>query len=521
MPNDDQANATSTAHASPGRDLTLIGIVLIVAFALTRWVAVPADVTESDEVLFCFAVDKFDLSRHHPHPPGYPVYVAMGKLAAASGVANFTALAWVGLLASCSAVWPLYRLARDLVRAPRPLAYASCALYGACPVVWINSARALADVPATALAVWVAWLLWRVVQRRAGVMERLSTLGDAAIGAARVGVRPELALRLWFVGKRAFLAPGRKTYLIAAVVAAVGIGARPQLAVVFVPLLALVSVTGNIGVRVTLAAAVIAAGVCLAWLVPMIVASGGVSAFREHFVVQTEWYLRYDTAMGEPTATWRDRVDYWLNLWGADATRWPMLALIAMGVVRLCARGRRAAVFVGMWLLPYAAFVLVAHSPATPRYALPAIAPLVLLATAAIVPLPRAGPVVAAALAIGLAAQGWGLVWRFHSERIPPLRAASWIAANATAGDTFVLDQGLEVVIARHEAALPWRIARSPDDEQTVSTAKVTWLLTAHPRSGREASFALEWKGRRYRLFTRERFQTAYVYRFEPSDLGK
>lgn len=477
------SGAITTAQPSSSPRHLLIGAALFVVFIVTRWIGMPADVIESDDVLFCFAVEKFDLSRHHPHPPGYPVYVALGKLVAATGVDSFTALTWIGLAASCSAVWPLYRLAIDLLGASRPLAWAACAVYGACPVVWLHSGAALSDVPGTAIALWVAWLLWATEKRRSAPA-------------------------------------GRGRYAVAAVVAAVGIGVRPQLAVVFVPLLAWSGVSARVGLRTIVASAGAAAATCAAWFLPMVWSSGGWSEFVRHFAAQSEWYVRYDTAMGEVNAAWRDRVNYWLHLWGAAGTCWPMVAMVIAGVIRLLLVDRRPAAFLIVWLLPYALFVFFAHSPATPRYALPAIAPLVLMATAALVPWPRAGAVVGWVLAIGLAAQAAGVVWRFHAEPIPPLQAASWVASRAGPDDAFVLDARLEVLLARHGAALPWRIARGAEDEAPTDVRR-GWLLTAHPRAGRATRYALEWTGRRYRLFTRARFQTAYVYEFRNGSAGK
>jgi 4-amino-4-deoxy-L-arabinose transferase-like glycosyltransferase len=474
MSNHNSFGNIAETHSASMRRVRLIGVALLIVYAATRWIAVPADVIESDDVLFCFAVEKFDLSRHHPHPPGYPVYVALGKLVATLRVGSFTALMWIGLVASCSAVWPMYRLALERIGASRPLAWAACAVYGACPVVWLHSGAALSDVPGTAIALWVAWLLWRVVKRR----------------------NP---------------ATGRGTYVLAAAIAAIGIGVRPQLAVVFVPLLAWSGVSARVGLRTIVASAGVAAGLCAAWLVPMVWASGGWSEFISHFAAQSEWYMRYDTTMGEVNSAWRDRVNYWLHLWGAASTCWPMVALLVVGFIRLIRGDRRTAAFLMVWLVPYALFVFFAHSPATPRYALPAIAPLVMMATAALVPWPRAGAVIGAAVAAGLAAQAAEVVWRFHAEPIPPLQAASWIASRAGPDDAFVLDAGLEVLLARHEARLPWRIARIPSDEAPTDGRR-TWLLTAHPRAERSAAYMLKWNGRRYRLFTRARFQTAYVY---------
>jgi len=54
----------------------LLFLVLAAIFALTRsyWL------DDWDSVNFALALDSFDVPKHQPHPPGYPIYVAAGKL---------------------------------------------------------------------------------------------------------------------------------------------------------------------------------------------------------------------------------------------------------------------------------------------------------------------------------------------------------------------------------------------------------------------------------------------------------
>ncbi|MCK5744715.1 MAG: hypothetical protein KAH44_00800, partial [Oricola sp.] len=50
--------------------------ILATAYALTRshWL------DDWDSVQFALALDDFDLRKHQPHPPGYPVYIAAAKV---------------------------------------------------------------------------------------------------------------------------------------------------------------------------------------------------------------------------------------------------------------------------------------------------------------------------------------------------------------------------------------------------------------------------------------------------------
>src|SRR4051794_34422370 len=51
-----------------------------VAVLVSRIATMPRTFWESDELLFAGAVRNFDPWSSHPHPPGYPLYVGLGKL---------------------------------------------------------------------------------------------------------------------------------------------------------------------------------------------------------------------------------------------------------------------------------------------------------------------------------------------------------------------------------------------------------------------------------------------------------
>src|SRR5438034_9957836 len=69
-----QHSALSTQHFA-WREIAGAIVVLI-----TRVITAPISPWENDEFLFAEAVKKFDPSNYHPHPPGYPLFVLLGKL---------------------------------------------------------------------------------------------------------------------------------------------------------------------------------------------------------------------------------------------------------------------------------------------------------------------------------------------------------------------------------------------------------------------------------------------------------
>ena len=133
----------------------------------------PPSLEDIDSVNFALGVRDFDVAAHRPHPPGYPVYIALGKVA--------TAIAGCGLdgtrrsrskrgarrpvaarPGSLAVVWPLRRLrARLRERRSRSIggrgrrstsrAIAATAITVSCPLFWYLAVRPMSDLPGLAV----------------------------------------------------------------------------------------------------------------------------------------------------------------------------------------------------------------------------------------------------------------------------------------------------------------------------------------------------------------------------------
>jgi len=78
----------------------------------------PSTLEDIDSVNFALGVRAFDVANHQPHPPGYPVYIALGKVTvpavravlgdAAPSAIEARALAVVSLLAGIALLWGLF-----------------------------------------------------------------------------------------------------------------------------------------------------------------------------------------------------------------------------------------------------------------------------------------------------------------------------------------------------------------------------------------------------------------------------
>ena len=62
---------------------TALAALALVFLAAHLWF-LPPTLEDIDSVNFALAVGDFDVARHQPHPPGYPVYVALSKISTAA-----------------------------------------------------------------------------------------------------------------------------------------------------------------------------------------------------------------------------------------------------------------------------------------------------------------------------------------------------------------------------------------------------------------------------------------------------
>src|ERR1700730_1310350 len=57
---------------------------------------------DHDSVQFALGVERYDLAAHHPHPPGYPLYIAVLKLLSALGVDSLDGMVALSILAAAA-----------------------------------------------------------------------------------------------------------------------------------------------------------------------------------------------------------------------------------------------------------------------------------------------------------------------------------------------------------------------------------------------------------------------------------
>jgi hypothetical protein len=165
------------------RQRTLALVVALVC-AATRFLAMARSLWDWDEALLCLGMRAYDVTQHHPHPPGFPAYIALGKLVRFIVPSDFRALQSINLLAAVLLFPAVFLLAREL-RLRFETAVIAATLFAFLPNVWFYGGTAFSDIPSIVLVTFAATFLFR------GVRDRNAYWLGTLLLALAIGIRPQ------------------------------------------------------------------------------------------------------------------------------------------------------------------------------------------------------------------------------------------------------------------------------------------------------------------------------------------
>lgn len=151
--------------------------------AATRLFAMASSPWDWDEVQFMAAVREYDVTRHHPHPAGFPIYILLANAVQLFGLSDFRSLQVVTFLAACSLFPLLFGLAREL-RFEFRTSYLAALLFVFFPNIWYFGGTVFSDITGTAINLAAMVLLLR------GCRDGRAFLAGCALVGCALAVRP-------------------------------------------------------------------------------------------------------------------------------------------------------------------------------------------------------------------------------------------------------------------------------------------------------------------------------------------
>ena len=375
----------------PRRDLVL-GLALALATVVSRIPGRAHLLPTWDAVQFALALERYDITAHRPHPPGYILYVAAARIVDVFVGDATASLVWLSIAASGAAVFFVYRLA------------------------WMMYGRLAAAVAAIGLATSPLFWFYGEVGLPYAVEAALTTM---------------VAMLAW---------PARRGRARAVMVSAVGLGlaggVRQSLLPLFFPLWATTAWTGMRRLAALVAGGALVALTTSLWLVPMLHLAGGVRAYLGASTELFDSTVRATTVMAPAWA------------WLGNARAVAEAAVLGLGLLvpvvvwaaarAVCSGFRAQEWFLFAWSLPALVVYLWLHFG---QYGyllaiLPAlyilIAP-VLAGVLAAPPLGRRGRVVAAVVLAGIALAHVVFVTDARPARVPEIAAdVPWLERQIT-----------------------------------------------------------------------------------------
>lgn len=300
-----------------------------------------------DSINFALGLHAFGPASHQPHPPGYPVYIALGRLSLAAvsrlhpswdGVTtDALALAVWSAIGGAVAIIAGAAFFREIARADPPApadpSFWAAAIMSAAPLFWLTGLRPMSDMP--------------------GLAATLVALALTAKGMREPRWLP------W-----------------GAFVAGLAVGIRSQTMWLTIPVVILAIIwqrrAGAVWLLTRPVAALAAGGI--AWAAPLLVASGGIAAYMRALGTQAELdFAGVDMLWLNPTPR---RLAF--SLYETFVLPWatvPLATAVAgaalVGALAMLLRARRGLLLLLVAFVPYTVFHLLLQETFTVRYALP------------------------------------------------------------------------------------------------------------------------------------------------------
>jgi len=461
------------------RQRTWLVIGLSLAVAATRLPALSLSMWDWDEALFCAGLRDFNVGKAHPHAPGFPLYIALGRLMRSFVSDDFRALRSVQLLASFFLFPSFHALARAL-RFPFALAISAASLFVFLPNVWFYGGTAFSDI--LAIVLFFAGAAWLFAARENGHTRYL--LGTIFFALSLL-VRPQNVLLAypWIVATWARLRARRFREVAAAVAMAVLI----------------------VGIGYGAAAFLSGPGV---WLRTV--------GAHSNYLAHADGFLN----PARPS-WWRLFPKFVIDPFDGGLAPHILFVLALAAFLRPKQRDWDAVATFAPFLL-FALFML--SETGTSRLSIGFIAMNVLLATdglailaeslAKLLRTPRLMP---AAFSLGiLALGGTFLFWTLPALRearstiAPPVQAMNWIRANVPRGTPIYIGGAMAPFVDYHLTGYPWTVVVD-DKDPSMTPQRRSWYVADGPTRNASAIVFRRPRERLWALFTRRYFEV-YVH---------
>jgi hypothetical protein len=387
-----------------------IFIATSILVAATRFLSRTRSPWDWDEALFQLGVREYDVAHHQPHPPGYPLFIALAKFVRLFAHSDFHSLQIVVLVGALFFFPAAFWFAREL-RFDFRTSLLGALIASFLPNVWYYGGTAFSDLP--------------------GI-----TTGLAAMALILRGARDS------------------RSYILGALFLGLSAGIRPQnVMTAAVPALIATAILIRVSWKPVVIAALLGAIAITGCYVGAALASESVPAYIEIIHIQSK-YVRDVDSIHNPTREPLGNVARrtFLQPVGAPRLFTAFEVLMLISLIDSAWRRRWAPLLAVLTFLPFMLVVLLELSyEAIPRYSIGYLVAYALLAADGIAAIARLLPqkieagaqiVLSIALTAAFAIWTWPAISIMRRTLSPPANAINWIRKHVKPGQSTILVNG-------------------------------------------------------------------------------
>lgn len=402
--------------------LTIWPALLFLAALMLYLPGRSSSLDDFDSYSFVMALDDFDIQLQQPQPPGFPVYVVLGRLFNGLLDDSRIALTTLSALSGAAVIALIYTLG-IYTTGDQFTAAVGAVLFAVMPIQWLTAEKALSDMPGLAF----------------------SLASVAALWAGKKNPR-------WFI--------------IGGGLLGLSLGVRPQSNIPGVLLFAWAAwrwITSPGGWRTLAAATAVFVIAVVLWLIPTIHSAGGLDNYRELINAHGRHVWQSDSLFGrgtpsnsEITARAKDFLDTFLvptlgiSVYSSHSllqvAQLVLLAIFMGGGIILADYSKHEIRAAATWFLVICIPLTLFESLNRPRLMLPALPPLALILlsgwTRLLAQRPRLHLGLFIMVTLALTAQSAPLVMKLSTDLAPHTQAAAYIRENYPAHETLLAAAG-------------------------------------------------------------------------------
>ncbi len=315
-----QFNAAALQNSQTSQRIRWVGLLGLSLLVLVTRIPLRSQVLYHwDSVNFAYAMQEFNLANEQPQPPGYLLYVWLCRLVDLIFRDPQTTMVSISIAASLIGVLGMYYLGRTIYN--ERVGWLSAGFLAFSPLFWFYGEIALPHTLDAMFVIWSIYFLYRVM------------LGE------------------------------RKYLFLAVLLLAVAGGIRQQTLVFLAP--AALFAVRKVGIRNLLLAAVAGAALCLAWFIPLMQLSGGLTTYLQ---IMGDFSRRFQTttSLFAGAGWWGLRRNaiklIFYSLYGWNIVILPIaIVLIRETIMRKKIALRERSFFFALWIAPATLFYILIH----------------------------------------------------------------------------------------------------------------------------------------------------------------